>query len=457
LPAPCGQFSFYLAWFCQLRAFYPQNPTPGQEDFRATLLPPIFIKSSIMQPIYRQAYLDWLRIIAIVGVLFFHSAMPFVSDWGWHIKNKQTSNLLLEFNFWLHNFRMPLLFFISGTVSYFMLQKRSGPGFVGLRFRRLFIPLLFGILVIVPPQVYMERVAEGFKGNYWSFYPTLFKFIPYPKGNFSWHHLWFILYLFLYDLVCAPLFVWLIAGKGRNFLRKMNWMAKGKYIYLLTIPGILIFSGLSQKFPETNSLVNDWAYLLYWLSFLLVGFVCIASPLLMESIECNRRFSLGLAFVCIVLINYLRWNNLEPWKVLGDWQNDWRTFGYLGLNALNSWAWVLMAVGYAKKYLNKKHRILDYANQAVYPFYILHQTVIVIIAFYVVQVEESIGSKYIFVVVVSFLVSMGIYHLFIRPFAWTRLLFGMRPIEDGKTARLITPVQPVNADIETETIQRVAS
>jgi len=74
----------------------------------------------------RQAYLDWLRILAILGVLLFHSAMAFVAEWGWHIKNKETSNLLLEFNFWLHNFRMPLLFFISGTVSYFMLQKRTG-------------------------------------------------------------------------------------------------------------------------------------------------------------------------------------------------------------------------------------------------------------------------------------------------------------------------------------------
>jgi glucan biosynthesis protein C len=410
-----------------------------------------------MQPTKRQAYLDWLRILAIVGVLFFHSAMPFVSECGWHIKNKETSYLLLEFNFWLHNFRMPLLFFISGTVSYFMLQKRTGPGFIGLRFRRLLIPLIFGILIIVPPQVYMERVAEGFKGNYWSFYPSLFKFVPYPKGNFSWHHLWFILYLFLYDLVCAPLFVWLIAGKGRDLLHKMNWMAKGKYIYLLTIPGIIIFAGLSLQFPETNALVNDWAYLLYWLSFLLVGFICIANPLFMESLQRNRRFSLSLAFVCILLINYLRWNSLEPWKVIANWQNDWRTYGYLGLSALNSWAWVLMAVGYAKKYLNKKHRVLDYANQAVYPFYILHQTVIVIIAFYVVRVPESIGSKYIFIVVLSFLISMGIYHLFIRPFALTRLLFGMKSGVPKSAAKLISTKPRADVDLETKTIQRAAS
>lgn len=208
-----------------------------------------------MQPTNRQAYLDWLRIMAILGVLFFHSAMAYVSDWGWHIKNKETSNLLLEFNYWLSRFRMPLLFFISGTVSYFMLQKRSSGGFIGLRFRRLFVPLLFGMLVIVPPQVYMERLTQGFQGSYWNFYPSIFKGVPYPTGNTSWHHLWFILYLFLYDIICAPLFVWLISGKGQQFLQKLNWMAAGKRIYLLIIPGIIVFTSLTLKFPETNWLL----------------------------------------------------------------------------------------------------------------------------------------------------------------------------------------------------------
>ena len=88
-----------------------------------------------MQPTQRHAYIDWLRIFAILGVLFFHSAMPYVAEWEWHIKNKETSNLLLEFNFFLSRFRMPLLFFISGAVTHVMLQKRSAGQFIGLRFK----------------------------------------------------------------------------------------------------------------------------------------------------------------------------------------------------------------------------------------------------------------------------------------------------------------------------------
>jgi glucans biosynthesis protein C len=385
------------------------------------------MQPTVMPPTNRQAYLDWLRILAILGVLFFHSAMAFVAEWGWHIKNKETSNLFLEFNFWLHNFRMPLLFFISGTVSYFMLQRRSGGGFIGLRFRRLFIPLVFGMLVIVPPQVYMERLTQGYTGNYWSFYPSIFHTGTYPKGNLSWHHLWFILYLLLYDILCAPAFVWLMSPRGQRWLTRLNALAAGKRIYLLILPGLIVRTFMTLRWPETNDLIHDPAYGLYWLLFLLGGFLCIANPLLMDSLERNRRSSLMMAFLALLAINYLRWNHKQPWDTIAHWEQDLRTYLYLALNGWNAWAWVMTAIGYGKKYLNRRHRILDYLNQAVYPFYILHQTVIVILVYYVVQTTDGIGMKYLFVLGVTFAVTVGIYHLLIRPFGLMRLLFGMKP------------------------------
>src|SRR5688572_17063192 len=349
-------------------------------------------------PTTRQAYLDWLRIMAIIGVLVFHSAMAFVAEWEWHIKNKETSNLLMEFNFWLSRFRMPLLFFISGTVCYFMLKKKSGWSFVGLRFRRLFIPLLVGMLVIVPPQVYMERLTQGFTGNYADFYPTIFTTGPYPQGNLSWHHLWFILYLFIYDVLFTPLFVWLLSDKGKGFLQKLNWLASGKNIYIIIIPSVIWYTCMVIGHPGTNNLVDDWNNIIYWPMFLLAGFLCIAHPLFMDSLERNRRFSLALAFLSFITINYIRWNDLEPFDIIQNWRTDWRTYGFLALYPITAWAWVFTGIGYGKRYLNRPHKALDYVNQAVYPFYILHQTVIVILVFYVVQTPETIISKYLFVV-----------------------------------------------------------
>lgn len=375
----------------------------------------------------RQAYLDWLRILSIAGVLFFHAAMPFVSEWDWHIKNKETSKLLLEINFWLSRLRMPLLFFISGTVTYFMLQKKTGLQFIGIRFRRLFIPLVFGMLVIVPPQVYMERITQGFTGNYSNFYFSVFNSGPYPKGNMSWHHLWFIAYLFVFDVACTPLFVWLLSEKGKKLLSNFSWLSAKKWIYLLPIPSISVFSALYFRYPETNDLINDWGRIFYWLFFLLAGFICMANSMFMESLSRNRRTSFTVAVISFFIITYFRWNNAEPWDTIADWKTDGRTYVYTGLWAITAWAWLFTAIGYGKQYLNKKAKILDYINQAVYPFYILHQTVIVLIAYYVIQTTDTILVKYLFTVSLSFFITMVVYHLFIRPYALSRFLFGMKP------------------------------
>lgn len=380
-----------------------------------------------MQSNNRLAYLDWLRILAILGVLVFHGAMAYVAEWDWHIKNKETSNLLMEFNFWLSRFRMPLLFFVSGTVTYMMIQKRTVASFIGLRFRRLFLPLLFGMFVIVPPQIYMERLTQGFKGSYLDFYKTVFQFKPYPEGNFSWHHLWFIFYLFLYDLLCAPLFRWSVSEKGKLFWQKLAWLAKGSRIYLLMLPSVILYTALDLQYPQTNDLIHDWGRLPYWLFFLLAGFTCICNHQLMESLERNRRTSFAGAFLTIIAINYLRWNSIEPWDTIPNWQSSWSTYSYLSLYAFTAWFWVMAAVGYGKKYLNKKHPALDYINSAVYPFYILHQTVMIVIVYYVVQTTDTILMKYLFTVLLTFIICVSIFHLFIRPYAITRFLFGMKP------------------------------
>jgi fucose 4-O-acetylase-like acetyltransferase len=96
--------------------------------------------------------------MAIPGVWVFHPARANVAKGEWYLKNKETSHLLLEFNCWLSRFRIPLLFFISGVVSYYRLQKRTAGGFIVLRFRRPFVPLLSGILVFA-----VTRLLFGMK------------------------------------------------------------------------------------------------------------------------------------------------------------------------------------------------------------------------------------------------------------------------------------------------------
>ena len=141
----------------------------------------------------------------------------------------------------------------------------------------------------------------------------------------------------------------------------------------------------------------------------------------------NRRLSLAIALICIVWINYYRWNSLEPWKLHENWRDLPQTYFYFSLRSINTWFWIFALLGYGKRYLNKPSPLLNYANEGILPFYVLHQTIIIIIGFYVIRTTDTILLKYLFTSMVSLMITILIYHLFIRPFNLMRFLFGMKP------------------------------
>jgi glucans biosynthesis protein C len=151
----------------------------------------------------RRYYIDWVRVLAFFLLIFFHCAMPFVT-YNWEIKNKDTSPGLSRLVWWLHQWRLPLLFFISGVGIHFSLKKRSVLLFARERFVRLFIPLVFAMLFTIPLQVYFEKLQRGkISGSYAGFYPGVWNFIPYPEGTLSWSHMWFVVYLFVLPSCCC--------------------------------------------------------------------------------------------------------------------------------------------------------------------------------------------------------------------------------------------------------------
>lgn len=372
----------------------------------------------------RRHDLDWLRVIAIVMLLYFHTAMIFTAEWGWHIKNAETSHLLLELNYFLSRFRMALLFLISGLGTAYALGSRGAGGYLRERALRLLLPLAFGVLVVVPPQIYFERVASGVEyGSYLEFWATVFQLRPYPEGSTSWHHLWFVAYLFLYSVLALPFFLWWRGPRGeRARAAAERWLA-GPVPYLLAgLPLAVVMMALQVRFPGPQNVVDDWARLGFYLLFFVYGFVLCRAEAAWRFLERNRRSALRLAFVSILLINGIRWNGLEP-----AWGYNPANLALIGLGAFSSWFWVLAILGYGRRYLGFRNRALDYANEGIYPFYIVHQTVIVTVGFYVVQVPESVLAKFLFTSTLSLLLSVAVYHLFIRPFALPRLLFGMKP------------------------------
>jgi len=139
-------------------------------------------------------------VAAFAVLIFYHSGMIYV-PWEFHIKNPETSETLgLVMMF----FNLPLLFFISGCGVAFSLRRRGLGEFARERLWRPLLPLVFGMFAIVPPQIYVERLQKGATFSYAEFYPEVLRLIPSPGGSFSWHHLWFVMYLLVYSLAAIP-------------------------------------------------------------------------------------------------------------------------------------------------------------------------------------------------------------------------------------------------------------
>jgi len=364
--------------------------------------------------------LDWLRVIAIIILLYFHTGMIFVS-WGWHITNSETSKFLEYIMGWLHNWRMPLLLFISGAGTYFALGFRSPKKFLKERHKRLLIPLLMGILLIVPPQIYIERISQF--ASYFEFYPTIFQFVAYPAGNFSWHHLWFIMYLLVYSVIGLPFFLYLRSEKSqktRDFIS--NLLTKKGGFSFVFIPMIMFQFILMPFFPyETHALIDDWGYFVYYFLFFLFGYIIYSDKRNWLQLKKQRKIYLILAILSLIPF-YSAW--LIPYNI-SFYRYD---FIFKIASAIVTWYWVLAIIGYGQKYLNKKSKVLSYANEAIYPFYILHQTAIVVIGYYVIQWNFGISMKFLIISTLSLVSSMLIYYILISPFNLFRILFGMKAL-----------------------------
>ena len=170
-----------------------------------------------MEPVRleRRYDLDWLRVIAFSLLIFFHAGMMF-NTWDWHVKNNVTSKIPELFMTLLHQWRMPLLFLISGAAASFLLRKLDFRKYAGNRVQRLLLPLAFGMFFIIPPQVYYERLFQGQTfGSFADFYQTVLAFVPYPVGNFSWHHLWYIPYIFVFSFLVLPLSWYATTQRGK--------------------------------------------------------------------------------------------------------------------------------------------------------------------------------------------------------------------------------------------------
>lgn len=363
--------------------------------------------------------IDWLRVIAIFLLIPFHAGRIFDAD-GFYIKNAALSPVIEEgIHFFLGQWRLALLFVLSGIGTFYALKRRTMGQYLLERTTRLFLPLVAGILLVVPPQIYYRNLFEGrIEGSYLSFYPTFFRGIS-PEGNFEWAHLWFLAYLFVYATLVLPLFVYLRSDNGQVLVKLLVKVFRHRCgIYLLAIPLALGELALRGRFNGMQTLIGDWANLLFYGLLFIYGYLLVNSEDLFETLRLNRRTSLMLA-LCLLTSQYaMRWTLTAPENSYAIQNLLWVT-----LAAIGTWFWICTFLGYAQVYFNRDSRLLQFLVPLIYPVYIFHQTLIVAIGFYAIQWPIDLWSKFFIICLTSLALSLTAAYLS-NTLSLTRSMFG---------------------------------
>ncbi len=359
----------------------------------------------------RAFYLDWLRIGAMAAVFFFHCGRAFDTH-GWHIKNDVTTQGFTVFSLVLVQWMMPILFLISGWVSYLVLQKSDMGAFVRSRVKRLLVPFIVGTLILIPHQVYVERVTQaGVTERFLTWFPQYFDGFYAFGGNFAWMglHLWYLEMLFIFSLLFLPLLLWL-----RHPAEACRWPVS--FIWLSCALPLLAVELLVALFPESigRQDFGGWSLLTYMVWFWL-GYLIGRNVQFQHALIAARHVSLAIAATSLAAGFMI---------VLSD-DIDFGYVGNLSVRIGVAWGGIAAFLGYAAHHLNFDAVPRRALNEAILPFYILHQSVIVLIAFYVVPLPLSPSVKFGLIAGLSLAMILVAYVFIVRRFGPLRFVFGM--------------------------------
>ncbi|HNT75909.1 MAG TPA: acyltransferase family protein [Anaerolineae bacterium] len=358
----------------------------------------------------RRYDLDWLRVLAVLLLVPFHSALVFSLEPGdiVYVKDQVESPVLIQFAYFLDIWHMPLLFFISGAGTWFALQARKGRQYLEERFIRLLVPMLFAITVVVPLMIYVQFWDTTRFESFWQFY-TQFFFINVDdlsgySGTFTPGHLWFVLFLFVFSLVALPLFLYLKRPNGKRFINRLaSFSERPGRLFSLALP-----PALTALLPDLGG-KGPFLYVVYFI----YGYVLMADARFQQTVDRQKWAALTIAVIAAFAVPLLL--DVDGSIVLIH------ILYYLG-----RWCWIVAFVGLGHAYLNSNSPHLRYASEASYPFYILHFLINTVVAYYVVRWNTPIVIKYLAINIITIPTILVIYEVLVKRTNIARFLFGMK-------------------------------
>ena len=344
----------------------------------------------------RRNNLDWLRILAVLLLVPFHSLLVFVQDPDSVVYMKDTVDCFFcdKVAGFIHQFHMPVLFIIAGMSSWFALTRRSGGQYFRNRVFRLLIPLVFGLAALVPPMTYITQIDQGKTLTFWQHYANFFTLssdLSGRQGTFTPAHLWFILYLIVYSLVALPLFLLLQRKSSQGVLLGMARFFE-KPLALLLLGLVVATAGRTEFLGDLNPI--------YYFVVFLSGYLLMTDEGYQKAIDRDWPVMLLLG----VILEILR-DTGQPVTVDGTLPRVLRDVAM----EFNRWVWLLAILGIGHRLLNRGGKVLNYLSEAAYPFYLLHLLVLTAVSYFVVQIHAVVAVKYLLIVSITFGITFLVY------------------------------------------------
>lgn len=384
----------------------------------------------------RRHDIDALRVIAFALLILYHVGMVYVYDWGFHIKSSYQAEWLQWPMIFLNRWRMPLLFMISGIAIGLYQPERAAGRFVLQRSWRLLLPLVFGMFTIVAVQAYCEGVANGHVApGFWSFMVSYWHVHPWPAGSFAgwehgitWNHLWYLAYLWIYTMILLAMLPLLRTAAGQCVLGLLNRRKGAALIVLPALPLLAYLFVLKPFFPETHALFGDWYLHAQYFTVFLYGYAIARADGFWRTLAGMRYRTLTVALVSITVYLLLRaaGRYLPPehipqvvpmfvWMIISH-----------ASQTLYLWTALLAIFGWGHLLLDRPFRWLPYCTEAVYPWYMLHQSLIVPLAFALVPLRLGPVLEPALVLLGTVFGCLLLHEFVIRRVPLLRPLFGLK-------------------------------
>jgi peptidoglycan/LPS O-acetylase OafA/YrhL len=350
----------------------------------------------------RKHFVDNLRWLCVLLLVPYHTCMIY-NGFGenFYIRGGAVpalNDFILICSPWF----MPLMFALAGASTAYALERRTPGQYAKERFLKLFIPLVSGLLLIIPIQTYFaERFHNGYTGGYFEQYILFFTKptdLSGYTGGFTPAHLWFILYLFIISMVALPIILLYKKGSHKLPVDKMT--------VPMILPMFIITSVMSLVLNIGGKSMG------YFFAFFMLGYFILSNDTLQQRLA-NRRWPLAGGFLVLTVLR-IAFQNLEVNEHLYGLYTD-----------LTSWLGILTFMGLGRQYLNSANKVTAYLAEASFPFYILHQTILVGVAFYVFQFTSAVPLQVVGIIICTYIVTFAVYELF-RRIPGLRFIFGIK-------------------------------